>query len=123
MNKKRIYISPPSDYEKACAKNYFSDKKLGVAELKGGIVMPHSGDIFGIYDSHFKNVVSLDRMSPKPRDKIEHIKNLTHCDESVIYAGCSFVYFGHILLEGLSRLWFVLANAQDSRKLVFVGYL
>ena len=38
--------------------------------------------------------------------------------ESVIFGGVLMWHFGHFLLECMSRLWYVVENPQDTRKIV-----
>jgi len=41
-------------------------------------------------------------------------------DEEVIFGGVLMVGFGHVFLESLSRLWYVVKNKEDNRKIVFL---
>lgn len=43
-----------------------------------------------------------------------------YCDEEVYFAGIILPYFGHILLETLSRFWGIIERKDNKRKLAFV---
>lgn len=118
----RVYISQNSTYKEAVAKNYFSDRTLKVVELENGIAMPFGKEKGGIYDSKsLKLVATMDRENQKQDSRIKNHANLTKSDESVIFGGESYTDFGHLLLEGLSRLWYIIANPQDTRKIIFIA--
>ncbi len=46
--------------------------------------------------------------------------DLTVCEEPVVFGGFFFGQFGILLLMSLSRLWWVVENPDDPRKLVFL---
>lgn len=47
-------------------------------------------------------------------------KPVKFIEESVIFGGVLLGHFGHFLLECLSRLWYLIENPQDTRKIVFI---
>lgn len=42
-------------------------------------------------------------------------------DEEVIFGGVLFGHFGHMITEGVSRLWWVIENCDNNDKIVFVS--
>lgn len=118
---KRVYISQASTYKKAVAENYLSDRVLEIQELDFGIAMPYGEQKGGIYDSQsLKLVATMDREGQRQEFYIDKNTNISQSDESVIFGGQSYTAFGHLLLEGLSRLWFIIANPQDKRKIIYI---
>jgi len=47
-------------------------------------------------------------------------KEIERRDEEVIFGGVLMVGFGHVFLESLSRLWYIVKNKEDNRKIVFL---
>lgn len=118
---KRVYISQASTYKKAVAENYLSDRVLEIQELDFGIAMPYGEQKGGIYDSQsLKLVATMDREGQRQEFYIDKNTNISQSDESVIFGGQSYTAFGHLLLEGLSRLWYIIANPQDKRKIIYI---
>lgn len=120
---KRLYISQENTYQQAVATNYFSDRMLKTRELENGIALPCDKEKGGIYDNQsLKLVATADREKQKQEFYIDKNRtDICRSDESVIFGGQSFVAFGHLLLEGLSRLWYIIANLQDKRKIIFIA--
>ncbi|HJK01567.1 MAG TPA: glycosyltransferase family 61 protein, partial [Methanocorpusculum sp.] len=48
-------------------------------------------------------------------------KDVVYRDEKVVFGGCLIDHFGHALLEGTSRLWYLL-DAPEDVKIVFLRY-
>ena len=48
------------------------------------------------------------------------VKEVVKFDEEVIFGGVLVGLFGHFILESLGRMWYVLQNRQDKRKIVFL---
>ena len=119
---KRIYISQESTYKEAVAKNYLQDKRLTTKELDFGIAIPNGKQKGGIYDSNsLKLVATMDRENQKQNIYLDKNYKITNkSDESVIFGGQSYTAFGHLLLEGLSRLWYIIANPRDKRKIIYI---
>lgn len=124
---KRVYISQVSTYKEAVAKNYFYNRTLEVQEIDLGIAMPYNdGYNQNIYGGVYKNgslevVAGMDSEKPYENFYPNKIENLTYIDESVILCGNHHVHFGHILLIAISRLWYIIQNPQDKRKVIFIG--
>lgn len=78
------------------------------------------GEKGGIFTHDFKGVAGFDASGEVPPNATP-IEIYDFIDESVIFAGFSFLAFGHLLLEGLSRLWYIVQNPTDTRKVAFMG--
>ena len=117
---KRLYISQKNTYQQAVATNYFSDRELVVQEVGFGIVIPHKKANGGIYDSqNLKLVSTLLARTDKQEVDMDRTLKIEHSGESVIFGGRYCPDFGHLLLEELSRLWYIAENPQDTRKIIF----
>ncbi len=49
-------------------------------------------------------------------------ENITYRDESVIFGGCLKSHFGHALVDGTARLWYLLEKESQDKKIVFLRY-
>ncbi len=117
---KRLYISQKNTYQRAVVTNYFSDRELVVQEVDFGIVIPNKKANGGIYDSqNLKLVSTLLARTDKQEVDMDRTLKLEHSGESVIFGGRYCPDFGHLLLEELSRLWYIAKNPQDTRKIIF----
>ncbi len=119
---KRVYISQTNTYKEAVAKNYLQDISLKTQELDDGIAMPYDKQKGGIYDSKSLKLVATMNIEKQCQNIClnKGYKITNQSDESVIFGGQSYTAFGHLLLEGLSRLWYIIANPQDKRKIIYI---
>lgn len=135
---KRLYVHNELEWQNLCSRNYFDDKTPLVTTLINGIVLPpklrdptrgyYSG---GVCDQSFKFIAGFIRRSADyggyytvnqsykvPTDQLEQR------DESVIFGGVLVGHFGHFILEGMSRLWYIIENLKSNKKkIVFVTVL
>lgn len=90
-----------------------------VNHLLGGIVDSEGKYICG----HLRHTVNIDYppecSNSYPFDK----KAVKTSHETVIYGGLVFPHFGFMLIESLSRLWYVINNSSilEKHKIVFLG--
>lgn len=135
--KKRIYISKPNDYEKLASVDYISKKALKVRDLNNGIILPAKAVVVekgyfagGVCTQNFEFVGGVERYEKSHKNFPGFggmatsyqcsPSELYHSDESVIFGGGIYNHFGHFLLDGLSRLWYLIKNPNDMRKFAFV---
>lgn len=122
-------------YDSAMNVNYFSEKKLNVKEIQGGLILPvvHFFDETGlpryrggVVDenlnfvqecSHQREV--LDR--PFSFDLIEgyQAEEYLFDEREVMYGGIIFDHFGHFLIESLSRMWAFIAD-DETKFIAFI---
>lgn len=139
MLSNRIWISQSDKWKKCSEVDYFSNRELEVLELKDGIVLPakYYGNPAGTYmggvcNSKFEHIAGVERESKKSKGfpgyygmansyTVED-SELQKDEESVIFGGALIGHFGHFMLESISaRLWYVISNPDDLRKIVFVS--
>ena len=121
---KRLYISQDSTYKEAVSRDYFSDRKLKVQEFDDIVAVPDSTMKGGIYSiKTHKMLATMDRESQNQAFCIDEslVANAINVDESVIFGGHSYTHFGHLMLEGLSRLWYIAQNPTDTRKIIYIA--
>lgn len=49
-------------------------------------------------------------------------EDITYRDESVIFGGCLKSHFGHALVDGTARLWYLTEQESANKKIVFLRY-
>lgn len=143
---KRLYIENVSEYEKGLKRERFSDKHLEINVVEQGIVLPArrisnvkaDGYEGGVCDKDFNFVAGYRRTIP-PRDEAKESKwaavsssyvvdrkEIVEIDEDVIYGGALIGHFGHFIMEGWNRLWYVIQNPNLKLKVLFlltrIGY-
>ena len=133
--KRRLYVRKRELWEQACNKSRFSGRVLTAAEISGGILLPpkfydeRTGEFSGgVADANFNFVSGLQRNAPGEAAGFYGVgksypappKSLEYCDKAVIFGGILIGHFGHFLLEGMGRLWYVLKHRDDPRPLAFL---
>lgn len=130
----QLYISSASEkyYQNYKQKAQIS-RSLNVTEVDNGIILPvkvfndytkeeyHQG---GVTDKNghfikesasyrggtdFRSLKAAYPLADKPE----------YCDETVIYGGVLYEFYGHVLLESLSRLWYYIKNNPEHYRVVF----
>lgn len=128
----KLFCTPTMEYKYAieCQTQYERIEPLQVQTIPRGIVFPlelsetnmHEQNQFGgVCDENLKFVeLSLTKRVSPPNFASEFVDwfkganpaytkdDLDYVDESVVFIGALPKHFGHYILEGLSRLWFLL---------------
>lgn len=136
MKNYNLYVEKKEKFQKEIEKNYLMPGKCTVEEVENGFILPpkkiidnNKNGIYagGVADSKGEFVAGLIR---KYNDKNFNIscyrsykvdaKKVKYVDEEVIFGGILNSMFGHTLIEGFTRLWYVLKNKDDQRKIVFL---
>lgn len=129
-----IYVENKELFQKEINKDYLLKGECFVTEINNGILLPpkmiinnEKNGVYagGVTTSKGKFVAGLIR---KRNDKKFNIScyssykpiNVTYRDEEVIFGGILIHMFGHALIESFSRLWYVIKNKDDKRKIVFL---
>ena len=124
-----------------CSKKYYKDyensfeikRDLKVAEVENGVILPlkvldyhtdhetHLGGVIGKNgqfcplssthraDSDFRSLKTGYKPDTKPEYK----------DETVIYGGILYEFYGHVLLESMARLWYYVKHNPHKYRVVF----
>lgn len=136
---KRLYAHNEKQWERICCKKYFSERSPQIFEVDKGIILPpietaKSGQYSGgVCDKDFNFVAGFLRNGTDPKkDHLYYSLNssypvlesdITYVDEIVIFGGILIGHFGHFILEGMGRLWFLSQNDISSIKIVFTTIL
>lgn len=119
------------------SKNYVNPSSPKVRTISNGFVLPIiKGDIplslkGGVLDSNKNFVGGILRHTEKknfqPACEEPYLFNendVPELAEKVIFGGVLFHHFGHLLVDSLSRLWFVIKNKTvlNDHKIVFISY-
>ncbi len=136
---KRLYVQNEKQWEKVCNKKYYSDRDLQVLEIDNGIVLPsketEKPGIYrgGVSDEDGNFIAGLLRNCEEPqKNHLYYCLNssyfvpkteLTYVNEIVIFGGALIGHFGHFILEGMGRLWYLLQNETVTMKIVFTSIL
>lgn len=133
----RLYVPNPESWVEKGGKSLFLDGKLEVRKYSNAVVLPlvKRDDIAtpdgvfsgGVCESDYSYVAGHKR-------KLDNNKANYSCetsyipseeplfrDESVVFGGILFKHFGHMLLEGMTRLWYVIKK-RPINKIVFLIY-
>ena len=127
---KRLYVSNYDQWANLVNKNFISDRKLKVTEIDDGVILPakwveepvYKG---GVFDLNMNFVAGFFRKNP-PKNSLfgvcgaYDVDEIAKSDEEVIFGGVLIGFFGHFILECLGRMWYILQNPQDQRKIVFL---
>lgn len=99
---------------------YIKSEPLKVEEIANGVVVPTGHKITaGVYDTSRRFVpLAAERWISK--DTMPNDLNCDYVDEDVVYfASFSTGHYGDVLIDDLSRLWYVIQQ-DSSKKLVYV---
>ena len=132
----RLYVPNIDHWKQICTKKYFSERPLEVKTVEGGIILParpiDEKDGYhcrgGVCDRDLNFVAGYNNLPPPgkngtycideayPIDRAE----LVHSDDEVIFSGILVCHFGHFLTDCLSRMWYIVQNLDDTRKVIFL---
>ena len=134
MSTQCLYVHNYKQWQNVINNTFANDKPIKVREIEDGFILPTKKsktytNIWdgGICDKNKKFVTGLMRgnnlsqryhfgvLSSYDFDSPEIVDNST-----VIFGGVFIGLFGHFILEGLSRLWYVLENSNNDYKIVFI---
>ena len=134
--RRRLYV-PNFDYwKKICTKKYYSKKEPTVQVVDKGIILPARMKEYkdenryagGVCDSELNFVAGYSNIAPGKMNgwccideaySIER-KEIEQSNEEVIWGGALICHFGHIITESTSRLWYIIENPDDQRRVVFL---
>lgn len=103
-------------------RDFWRDSQPKIAEFDNAIATSdRQGVKGGIYDDRHKLVATMDRQAQNQNFALNADFEADFVDESVIFGGMSIPHFGHLMLEGFSRLWYLLENPQDERKIIYMS--
>lgn len=114
-------------FNKKYNKNYHSNAKLSVREVSSGIILPMKvknklGEYHGgVCDKNGNFLTGFRREKNKPgyfgsmSSYNFNVKEVLKSKETVIFGGVIIGHFGHLILEGFSRLWYPLTNITNYR--------
>ncbi|MBR1729793.1 MAG: glycosyltransferase family 61 protein [Selenomonadaceae bacterium] len=111
-------------------KKFLSERKLNVQIIENGIILPakdlgravYGG---GVFSKEGEFIAGFFRKKP-PKNTVfgvqgaYEIEELYESDEEVIFGGALISLFGHFILESLGRMWYILKNPGDKRKIIFL---
>lgn len=131
---RRIFTENKQKYIDLCSQNYMLKGDPLVSKVKNGIILPlkkisddtangmYAG---GVCDEEFNFIAGLIRNCDREINlsclrsyKVED-SNIIRSNETVIFGGVLIDFFGHFILECISRLWFVIEN-NSNYKIAFV---
>lgn len=130
---RRVYCASYSGYAQwndivAEQRAFEHDREAVVVE--GGILEPMRNGLGGVSTADFRFVAACqtrDRIvDPSPARSQSYgaykvgPSELSYCDEDVIFGGVFSGHFGHMVLDGFSRLWWKVAHPEDTRRYVFI---
>ena len=127
---KRLYVGNYDQWAELVNKKFLSERKLNVTEIDNGVILPakwveepvYKG---GVFDSNMNFVAGFFRRNP-PKNSLfgvsgaYEVDEIAKSDEEVIFGGVLIGFFGHFILECLGRMWYILKNPEDKRKIIFL---
>ena len=132
-----LYVYKEKEYLDKINKGYLNSEKAEIKEIKNAIILPPKKQdnttfdgifIGGVATENFEFVAGKKRhKNPKfnyscyDSYKVDEAE-LEYINEEVIYGGIIMDHFGHAILETFSRLWYVVKNKKDTRKIAFIKY-
>ena len=135
MNTK-LYVYKKDLYKDKIEKGYLNKEAAKVVEYKNAIILPPKKESNTTFDGIFKGgIVTEDftfitgkqrHQNPKFNyscyDSYKVEDEIKESKEEVIFGGIIMDHFGHAILETFSRLWYVVKNKKDTRKIAFIKY-
>ena len=134
--KRRLYVPNFEHWKALCTKKYFSDRQLEVQTVERGIILPalpiDAKDPYhcrgGVCDQNQKFVAGYNNLPPGQKNGAYCIDEayeiapdaLERSDEDVIFGGILVCHLGHFLTDCMARMWYVVQNPDDLRKVVFL---
>ena len=136
MEKKRIFTSYNAKWGKQIQKERVLSGTLSVQTVERGILLPlrkrkdvdttdgcHEG---GVCTEKYEYVAGIKR--DRTNDRVNYSccrsykpeKEPVWRDETVVFGGILYAHFGHMLIDGLSRMWWFAENPDTSYKIVFL---
>ena len=127
---KRLFVNNYESWANLVNRKFLSDRKLEVQEIDNGIILPpkdagNSKYNGGVFDSELNFKAGFFRNNPPSTGALgvsgvyDAVKILER-DEEVIFGGVLIGLFGHFILECLGRMWYLLKNRSDNRKIIFL---
>lgn len=134
-SKTKLYCSNDLEWKKLLSRNYFNKSKLKVTSIEDCLILPSKRTntpgvmIGGVQKTNGEFIAGFKRSSSRKyyysMESGYEVTSFERNDSQVIYGGGQVYHFGHFLLEGFSRLWFVVKNRDNPEfkdlKIVFVG--
>jgi hypothetical protein len=139
QNLQKRFYTKNKKWEEKSQITYFIDKETKIKVLEYGIILPlrrtkkSNGLVSATYEGGVSDkkgnfVAGLIRNLNNPNfnyncNESYKVKkdNLEYSDETVIFGGILFKSFGHVYLDTLTRLWWVIKNPDKNYRLVFVN--
>jgi len=132
-----------NNYKQECETDYEKKGPLKIKRVPNGIVHPlqlskvggvEKNEFGGVTDEklNFIKLSLIKRVSP-PNFTIKFhnwytganpdhsFSDIDYIDESVVFLGALPKHYGHFILEGLSRLWFLLESKEVNCKCVYIS--
>ncbi len=121
IKKPKLYVTKLSEkFYEDCNKDFELKRPLKIEEVEKGIILPAKEIVKehdfiykgGVLNSN-KEFIKLSAVNRNIENKslqegYELTEEPSYCDETVIYGGILYEFYGHVLLESLNRLWYYL---------------
>lgn len=134
--KKKLYAINLPKFEKQISKSYINNKVLECKTVENGIILPlrkteiPSTDAVyegGVCDESFNFIAGYKRMNNEQYHNFECIRSyvvseeeIKSVNEEVVFAGIAYSHFGHFLVETMNRLWWIIKNNINNKRVVFL---
>lgn len=137
-SEKRLFVENKALWKPVCEQNYLIPSPCGVQEVEEGILLPlrvckdidtiNAAFEGGVCDKNGKFIAGHERGTPdrKPIINLSCQRSysvetpLHRRHETVVYGGVLFWHFGHMMTEGITRLWWLADHKETSLKIVFL---
>lgn len=106
------------DYDEVYVLPLIENKVIGRGRYLGGVFDKNNKFVAGFNGNH--RDISKDPGVYGVLGYYNYDGNIISIDEDVIFGGVLIGHFGHFLLESMPRLWYIVENPQDTRKIVFI---
>jgi hypothetical protein len=129
INNYTLYVEDIDSYVQYCTREYRLNEPPQVRVLENGIILPQKRDRGGVCDAEANFCAGhkrCDRDDPFIWKGIcaaypVSSHEMTHIHETVVYGGLIFDHYGHVISEGLSRMWWFLENPDSGYKFAFIS--
>ena len=132
----KLYVKNVEEYKERINKKYLINETAQVLEIKNGILLPPKkksnstrNGIFsgGVATENYEFVSGMKRHEKAAGnysclDSYKVDTEIDYIDEEIIFGGIIIKHFGHAILEDLSRLWYIVKNKKDKRRVAFLCY-
>ena len=131
----RLFVGNYDGWRNLFARKYLFEGDARVQIIDNGIILPPVRDpksnpqfpnfLGGVCDQNLNFIGGYFRSKFDPNAGVSlvrgayYTKTVQRINEEVIFGGPLPPHFGHFIVEGMARFWYLIQNPQDKRNIIF----